>query len=280
MGPARRGGGLPDPTAVKEATDPASGGRCGETSPVFVLVGGLMAVGAGMVIPFYNVYLTTLGADATTVGYVYALGGLSAAAHRAVGAGHLATSRFALRRGGRAVVDRAVLPRVDPGTDVAARGRGPHRAADEHLDGLADRLDLHRRGAAAAGQVAGLWFAVGGVESRLLRGQPGGRFSHRPCRVRSDVSRSDLLHRAGDGDLRRLLQPTPPGALGRAEQRLPRWQRSRPPWSMPQRRHHDEDAAAPRLSRRRSAAVCGCADSVAGRCRERRRATWMRSSRP
>jgi MFS family permease len=46
---------------------------------VFVLVGGLMAVGAGMVIPFYNVYLTRLGADATTVGYVFALGGLSAA---------------------------------------------------------------------------------------------------------------------------------------------------------------------------------------------------------
>jgi MFS family permease len=38
-----------------------------------------MAVGAGMVIPFYNVYLTTLGADATTIGYVYALAGLSAA---------------------------------------------------------------------------------------------------------------------------------------------------------------------------------------------------------
>jgi MFS family permease len=46
---------------------------------VFVVVGGLMAVGAGMVIPFYNVYLTTLGADATGVGYVFALGGLSAA---------------------------------------------------------------------------------------------------------------------------------------------------------------------------------------------------------
>ena len=32
-----------------------------------------------MVFPFFNVYLTTQGADASTVGYVYALGGLSAA---------------------------------------------------------------------------------------------------------------------------------------------------------------------------------------------------------
>ena len=30
-------------------------------------------------IPFYNVYLTTQGADATLVGYIYAVGGLSAA---------------------------------------------------------------------------------------------------------------------------------------------------------------------------------------------------------
>jgi predicted MFS family arabinose efflux permease len=38
-----------------------------------------MALGAGMVIPFYNVFLTELGASATTVGYIFALGGLSAA---------------------------------------------------------------------------------------------------------------------------------------------------------------------------------------------------------
>ena len=79
MGLARRGGGLPDPTAVKEATDPSERRRVRRDVTVFVLVGGLMAVGAGMVFPFFNVYLTTQGADATTVGYVYALGGLSAA---------------------------------------------------------------------------------------------------------------------------------------------------------------------------------------------------------
>jgi MFS family permease len=80
MGAARAGRGLPDPTAIKEATDPAERQQVRRDMTVFVLVGGLMAVGAGMVFPFYNVFLTTQGADASTVGYVYALGGLSAAA--------------------------------------------------------------------------------------------------------------------------------------------------------------------------------------------------------
>ncbi len=79
MGPARGGRGLPDPTAPKEATDPSEVRRVRTDVAVFVLVGGLMAVGAGMVFPFYNVYLTTLGASSTSVGYIYALGGLSAA---------------------------------------------------------------------------------------------------------------------------------------------------------------------------------------------------------
>jgi predicted MFS family arabinose efflux permease len=79
MGQARRGQGLPDPTAAREATEPHERRRVRMDTMVFVLVGGLMAVGAGMVIPFYNVYLTTLGADATLVGYIYAIGGLSAA---------------------------------------------------------------------------------------------------------------------------------------------------------------------------------------------------------
>lgn len=79
MGAARTGRGLPDPTAQKEATDPGERRQVRRDMAVFVLVGGLMAVGAGMVFPFFNVYLTTLGADSTSVGYVYALGGLSAA---------------------------------------------------------------------------------------------------------------------------------------------------------------------------------------------------------
>jgi MFS family permease len=79
MGPARVGRGLPDPTAPKEATGRAERRQVRRDVSIFVIVGGLMAVGAGMVIPFYNVFLTTRGADSTTVGYIYALAGLSAA---------------------------------------------------------------------------------------------------------------------------------------------------------------------------------------------------------
>lgn len=79
MGPARVGRGLPDPTAAKEATGAEEVRRVRTDATVFVLVGGLMAVGAGMVFPFYNVFLTEQGASSNTVGYIFALGGLSAA---------------------------------------------------------------------------------------------------------------------------------------------------------------------------------------------------------
>lgn len=79
MGPARTGRGLPDPTAAKEAADATERRQVRRDMAVFVLVGGLMAVGAGMVFPFYNVFLTSLGASSSTVGYVYAIAGLSAA---------------------------------------------------------------------------------------------------------------------------------------------------------------------------------------------------------
>ncbi|MBA2753275.1 MAG: MFS transporter [Chloroflexia bacterium] len=46
---------------------------------VFVAAGGLMAIGVGMVVPFYNVYLTTLGASSSEIGYIFAAGGLCAA---------------------------------------------------------------------------------------------------------------------------------------------------------------------------------------------------------
>jgi MFS family permease len=76
---ARQGKAEPDPTAMSEATDAAGRRRVRTDVAVFVLIGGLMAVGAGMVVPFYNVYLTTLGADAGQIGVVYALAGLGAA---------------------------------------------------------------------------------------------------------------------------------------------------------------------------------------------------------
>lgn len=46
---------------------------------VFIAIGGLMAIGAGLVGPFYNVYLTTLGASSTEIGIVFAVAGLSSA---------------------------------------------------------------------------------------------------------------------------------------------------------------------------------------------------------
>ena len=46
---------------------------------VFVLSGALLAVASGAVIPFYNVYLTRLGASTQVVGYIYAVAALVAA---------------------------------------------------------------------------------------------------------------------------------------------------------------------------------------------------------
>ena len=122
MGAARTGGGLPDPTALKEATDPGERRQVRRDVSVFVLVGGLMAVGAGMVFPFFNVYLTTQGADSTMVGYVYALGGLSAAA---VGLSAPLISRHLGSLYGVAVVRMSIIPFylaliVIPGLPLAA----------------------------------------------------------------------------------------------------------------------------------------------------------------
>ena len=68
----------------------ASGGRCpsrrrrrrarGEADfYVFIISGGLLAVASGAVIPFYNVFLTRLGASTQVVGYIYAAAALVAA---------------------------------------------------------------------------------------------------------------------------------------------------------------------------------------------------------
>ncbi|MFT4036530.1 MAG: MFS transporter [Thermomicrobiales bacterium] len=79
MGEARTGRELFDPTAVREASDAGEARQVRMDVAVFVLVGGLMAVGAGMVFPFFNVYLTDLGASSNAVGFIFAIGGLSAA---------------------------------------------------------------------------------------------------------------------------------------------------------------------------------------------------------
>src|SRR5690606_7966127 len=46
---------------------------------VFVAVGLITAIGAGLVVPFYNVFLQTLGANPRQIGLIYALGGIAAA---------------------------------------------------------------------------------------------------------------------------------------------------------------------------------------------------------
>lgn len=45
----------------------------------FALMGGLMSIGVGMIWPFYNVYLKSLGSTDDQVGYIFALAGLVAA---------------------------------------------------------------------------------------------------------------------------------------------------------------------------------------------------------
>lgn len=46
---------------------------------VFIGTGGLLAIASGAVVPFYNVYLTGVGASTQAVGYIYAVAALIAA---------------------------------------------------------------------------------------------------------------------------------------------------------------------------------------------------------
>ncbi|CAA9548665.1 MAG: hypothetical protein AVDCRST_MAG73-2666 [uncultured Thermomicrobiales bacterium] len=78
MGPARRGRG-PTETATRLVEDDAERRQVRRDMTVFVAIGGLMALGAGMVMPFYNVYLRSLGGSAREIGYIYAAGGLVSA---------------------------------------------------------------------------------------------------------------------------------------------------------------------------------------------------------
>jgi predicted MFS family arabinose efflux permease len=80
MGQARQRKPPVDHAAARAAEDPGTRRQTKRDVTAFVAIGGLMALGAGMVIPFYNVYLKSLGASTREVGYVYALGGFSAAA--------------------------------------------------------------------------------------------------------------------------------------------------------------------------------------------------------
>jgi MFS family permease len=46
---------------------------------MFIAVGAVMSIGVGMVLPFYNVYLVTMGASTREVGYIVSLSGALAA---------------------------------------------------------------------------------------------------------------------------------------------------------------------------------------------------------
>lgn len=53
--------------------------RARRDTAVFITVGLVTALGAGLVVPFYNVYLQTLGANPRQIGLIYAAGGIVAA---------------------------------------------------------------------------------------------------------------------------------------------------------------------------------------------------------
>jgi MFS family permease len=53
--------------------------RAKNDTAIFVAVGLVTALGAGLVVPFYNVYLQTLGANPRQIGLIYAAGGIAAA---------------------------------------------------------------------------------------------------------------------------------------------------------------------------------------------------------
>jgi MFS family permease len=79
MGDARRGRPREDLTAAYVVETPLERRRVKLDMTAFVMAGGVMSLGVGMVIPFYNVFLATLGANSRQIGDVYALGGLAAA---------------------------------------------------------------------------------------------------------------------------------------------------------------------------------------------------------
>ncbi len=79
MSEARRKSPKADAAVTRSVESPADRKQVRRDMTVFVAMGGIMSLGAGMVFPFYNVYLSSLGASAGEVGLVYAAGGLAAA---------------------------------------------------------------------------------------------------------------------------------------------------------------------------------------------------------
>ncbi len=63
--------------AAPVAFTPAEARQCRRDNIAFGCVGGLMALGTGAVLPFYNVYLTTLGASPEGVGVLFSVSSLA-----------------------------------------------------------------------------------------------------------------------------------------------------------------------------------------------------------
>ena len=78
MGQARHGKAAADPSETR-AQGSVDQRQVRRDMIVFIAIGGLMAIGAGLVGPFYNVYLATLGASSTQIGVIFAVAGLSSA---------------------------------------------------------------------------------------------------------------------------------------------------------------------------------------------------------
>ena len=72
---------LPEDTAsdTQVGMVPLEPGRVRRHMFVFIGVGGLMSLGAGMVFPFYNVYLSSIGASASQIGLIFSISGIAAA---------------------------------------------------------------------------------------------------------------------------------------------------------------------------------------------------------
>ena len=74
MGEARRSRAAQDLAKAMIEESPSERKQVRSDLTVFVGAAGLMSLGVGLVVPFYNVFLTTLGADSEQVGYVFAFG--------------------------------------------------------------------------------------------------------------------------------------------------------------------------------------------------------------
>ena len=191
-----------------------------------------MAVGAGRSPLLQRLSDNARSGCDNPVGYVYALGGLSAAA---VGLSAPLISRqlgVALWRRARPAVDRPFLSCFDHVSEVATRRRDAHRAADKHLDGLADRFDLHcPRSTASAGRGQSLYG---------LRAAASGNFGYSAASLVAGVPHREFGYKVTFFDLIVFTalamaisvgyySQHPRVRSGRLSSALPRWRRGRPP---------------------------------------------------